>query len=139
MIVTCVNESRIPPHVLTGKQGELRRHVLFATISQSDPSQLLRMPKKSSSATPASRRPAVKPPVLMERTQPVIERLSAALGEPVFTYWNSTKGAICQNDVAGLYALMRSIGKVDRISLFIKSDGGSGQAPLRMVNLLRQI
>ncbi len=74
----------------------------------------------------------------MERTQTVIERLSAALGEPVFTYWNSTKGAICQNDVAGLYALVRSIGKVDRLSLFIKSDGGSGQAALRMVNLLRR-
>jgi hypothetical protein len=74
----------------------------------------------------------------MERTQPVIERLSAALGEPVFTYWNSTKGAICQNDVAGLYALVRSRGTVDRLSLFIKSDGGSGQAALRMVNLLRR-
>jgi hypothetical protein len=74
----------------------------------------------------------------MERTQPVIERLSAALGEPVFTYWNSTKGAICQNDVAGLYALVRARGHVDRLSLFIKSDGGSGQAALRMVNLLRR-
>lgn len=74
----------------------------------------------------------------MERTQPVIERLSAALGEPVFTYWNSTKGAICQNDVAGLYALLRSTEKLDRLSLFIKSDGGSGQAALRMVNLLRR-
>lgn len=74
----------------------------------------------------------------MDRTQPVIERLSAALGEPVFTYWNSTKGAICQNDVAGLYALLRSTGKIDRLSLFMKSDGGSGQAALRMVNLLRR-
>jgi hypothetical protein len=74
----------------------------------------------------------------MERTQPVIERLSAELGEPVFTYWNSTKGAICQNDVAGLYALLRSTGKLERLSLFMKSDGGSGQAALRMVNLLRR-
>ena len=74
----------------------------------------------------------------MQRTQPVIQRLSAALGEPVFTYWNSTKGAICQNDVAGLYALVRATGPVDRLSLFLKSDGGSGQAALRMVNLLRR-
>jgi hypothetical protein len=74
----------------------------------------------------------------MERTQPVIQRLSAALGEPIFTYWNSTKGAICQNDVAGLYALLRNRGKIDRLSLFMKSDGGSGQAALRMVNLLRR-
>jgi hypothetical protein len=74
----------------------------------------------------------------MERTQPVINRLSAALGEPVFTYWNSTKGAICQNDVAGLYALLRATGNLERLSLFMKSDGGSGQAALRMVNLLRR-
>ncbi|HUY94516.1 MAG TPA: hypothetical protein VMU71_04435, partial [Terracidiphilus sp.] len=97
------------------------------------------MPKKAPAVTSTSRRPEpTKPPVLMERTQPVIERLSAALGEPVFTYWNSTKGAICQNDVAGLYALVRSRGPVDRLSLFIKSDGGSGQAALRMVNLMRR-
>ena len=97
------------------------------------------MPNKPTAVIPVPRRPEpAKPPVLMERTQPVIERLSAALGEPVFTYWNSTKGAICQNDVAGLYALVRSRGPVDRLSLFIKSDGGSGQAALRMVNLLRR-
>jgi hypothetical protein len=74
----------------------------------------------------------------MERTQPVINRLSAALGEPVFIYWNSTKGAICQNDVAGLYALLRATGNLERLSLFMKSDGSSGQAALRMVNLLRR-
>src|SRR6201994_724866 len=96
------------------------------------------MPKKSVVPSPTRDREVAKPPILMERTQPVIERLSAALGEPVFTYWNSTKGAICQNDVAGLYALLRNIGKVDRLSLFLKSDGGSGQAALRMVNVLRR-
>lgn len=74
----------------------------------------------------------------MKRTQPVIRKLSSALGEPVFTYWNSTKGSICQNDVIGLYALLRNTGKHDRLSLFLKSDGGSGQAALRMVNLLRR-
>src|SRR3984957_19003902 len=95
---------------------------------------------KKHSANPLPKRPlvATKPPVLMERTQPVIERLSAALGEPVITYWNSTKGSICQNDVIGLYALLRNAGKLDNLTLFLKSDGGSGQASLRMVNLLRQ-
>jgi Serine dehydrogenase proteinase len=96
------------------------------------------MPKKPSAASSSRSREVAQPPILMERTQPVIERLSQHLGEPVFTYWNSTKGAICQNDVAGLYALVRSTGKLDRLSLFIKSDGGSGQAALRMVNLLRR-
>ncbi|MGB6743015.1 MAG: hypothetical protein WBE38_05090, partial [Terracidiphilus sp.] len=63
------------------------------------------MPTEITQETSESRPVLVKPPVLIERTQPVIERLSAALGEPVFTYWNSTKGSICQNDVVGLYAL----------------------------------
>ncbi len=95
------------------------------------------MPKSAAVQTPL-RRPVAQPPILMERTQPVLSRLSEALGEPVFTYWNSTKGAICQNDVAGLYALLRSTPQIERLSLFIKSDGGSGQAALRMVNLLRR-
>ena len=86
------------------------------------------MPKKAAVKSPEKTSLIVKPPVLMERTQPVIDRLSAALGEPVFTYWNSTKGSICQNDVIGLYALLRNAGKLDRLSLFMKSDGGSGQA-----------
>jgi hypothetical protein len=96
------------------------------------------MPKKSPAPIHKKRPTASMPPVLMERTQPVIKRLSAALGEPIFTYWNSTKGSICQNDVIGLYALLRHSGKLDRLSLFVKSDGGSGQASLRMVNLLRR-
>jgi len=96
------------------------------------------MPKKTTAVSTSRGRAVAKPPILMGRTQPVIERLSAALGEPVFTYWNSTKGAICQNDVAGLYALVRAAGPLERLSLFIKSDGGSGQASLRMVNLLRR-
>jgi hypothetical protein len=74
----------------------------------------------------------------MLRTQRVLQKISAALGEPVITYWNSTKGSICGNDVAGFYALLKNMGKLDRLTLFLKSDGGSGQAALRMVNLLRR-
>jgi hypothetical protein len=81
---------------------------------------------------------AAKPPMLIERTQPVLERLSNLLGEPVITYWISSKGSICQSDVASLYALLRNVGSIERLSLFVKSDGGSGQASLRMVNLLRR-
>src|SRR3569832_2874042 len=76
--------------------------------------------------------------MLIERTQPVLDKLSTLLGEPVITYWISSKGSICQSDVASLYALLRYMGSIDRLSLFVKSDGGSGQASLRMVNLLRR-
>jgi len=90
-------------------------------------------------AFPSTRKRVLKsPPQLMKRTQPVLKRLSQIIGEPVLTYWNSKTGSICQNDVIGLYALLRSTGKLRRMSFFVKSDGGSGQASLRMVNLLRQ-
>ena len=78
------------------------------------------------------------PPMLYEKTQKIIGELEDELGEKVITYWNSSKGSICGNDVIGLYGVLRSLGKVDKLSLFIKSEGGSGQASLRMVNLLRQ-
>ena len=96
------------------------------------------MPQNQESPSSSRRPPLKKPPLLIQRTQPVIKRLSGLLGEPVVIYWNSTKGSICQNDVVGLYALLQNTGKLDRLSLFVKSDGGSGQASLRMVNLLRQ-
>ncbi len=82
--------------------------------------------------------PPKAPPILFDRTQQVISQLETELGEPLITYWNSSNGAICGNDVIGLYGILQSLGQVDRLSLFIKSDGGSGQASLRMVNLLRR-
>jgi hypothetical protein len=80
-------------------------------------------------------RPA--PPVLFERTQAVLNNLSASLGQPVITYWNSASGCIHANDVVALYGVLRRLGPQPRAALFIKSDGGSGEASLRMVNLLR--
>lgn len=78
------------------------------------------------------------PPILFAKTQKVIAQIEARLGERFVAYWNSPDGSICDNDVVGLFGVLRSIGRVDRASLFIKSDGGSGQVSLRMVNLLRQ-
>src|SRR5260370_7051832 len=77
------------------------------------------------------------PPMLEAKTQKIIGQIESQLGEQLITYWNSSKGSICGNDVNGLYGVLRNVGRVDRLSLFIKSDGGSGQASLRMVNLLR--
>lgn len=78
------------------------------------------------------------PPVLFERTQAILAQLEAKLNHPVVTYWNATEGAICTNDLVGLYAVLQTVGRIEQISLFIKSDGGFGEASLRMVNLLRQ-
>ena len=78
------------------------------------------------------------PPILFERTQGVLSGLEAALGQPVITYWNSASGGIHANDVVALYGVLRRMGPRPRAALFIKSDGGSGEASLRMVNVLRQ-
>ncbi len=83
--------------------------------------------------------PAVKTPVVLtERTQKLIAQLEAKLKAPLITYWNSPAGSICTNDVVGLYGILQSMGKIDHLYFFIKSDGGHGQASLRMVHLLRQ-
>ena len=78
------------------------------------------------------------PPILLDKTQTLIDALERRLGTPLITYWNSSSGSICSNDVIGLYGILQSIGQVDRLSFFIKSDGGFGEASLRMVNVLRQ-
>lgn len=78
------------------------------------------------------------PPILLDKTQGLIDELEQRLCTPLITYWNSASGSICSNDVIGLYGILQSIGKVERLSLFIKSDGGFGEASLRMVNVLRQ-
>jgi hypothetical protein len=81
---------------------------------------------------------SLKPPVLFSQTQRLVAEIESLIGEPLITYWNSASGAICDNDVLGLYGVLRDIRPTRRLSLFVKSDGGSGQASLRMINLLRQ-
>jgi Serine dehydrogenase proteinase len=78
------------------------------------------------------------PPILFAKTQKVIAQIEERLGERFVAYWNSPDGSICDNDVVGLFGVLRSVGQVGKLSLFIKSAGGSGQSSLRMVNLLRQ-
>ena len=45
---------------------------------------------------------------------------------------------MCSNDVIALNNILERLGQHDTLYYFIKSDGGNGQASLRMVNLLRQ-
>jgi hypothetical protein len=78
-----------------------------------------------------------KPPVLFARSQRLIRRLEKLLGTFVLGYWTSPSGGVCDTDVVALYEHCRRL-KAKRISMFIKSEGGSGQAALRIINLLRQ-
>lgn len=88
-----------------------------------------------SASSPAA---SVKPPILFSQSQALIQEIEALIDQPLITYWNSASGSICDNDVLGLYGVLRDLRPAKRLSLFVKSDGGSGQASLRMINLLRQ-
>ncbi len=96
------------------------------------------MPTTGAKRQTVSETSVKNPPILLEKTQKIIRQIESRLGEPLVTYWNGPNGSICDNDVTGLYGILRGIKKTRHLCLFVKSDGGSGQASLRMVNLLRQ-
>ncbi|MGE0454627.1 MAG: hypothetical protein AB7O37_11035 [Vicinamibacteria bacterium] len=78
------------------------------------------------------------PPILYEKTQGVIARIERRVKGTLLTYWMSTSGSVCDNDVMAMHEALRALGRRDHLYLFVKSDGGSGMASLRMVHLLRQ-
>jgi len=79
-----------------------------------------------------------KPPVLFAETQKIITALDNRLECAVMAYWSAPNGSICQDDVLTFYALLRQMGRQKRLALYVKSDGGTGMASLRIVHLLRQ-
>jgi Serine dehydrogenase proteinase len=89
----------------------------------------------------AKRRPRIRiktPPLLYEKTQEVIARVQRRVDGTFLSYWTSTSGSVCDNDVMALHEVLSRIGPRSRLTLFVKSDGGSGMASLRMVHLLRR-
>lgn len=93
----------------------------------------------SKSASPKSSGPKLKqPPVLFEKTQACIQQLEQLLDGKLITYWNNPRGSVCHNDVIGYYRLLEEIGPQKKLYIMLKSDGGNGQASLRIVNLLRR-
>ena len=81
--------------------------------------------------------PVKQPPVKFAETQKIIARIAERLDGVFISYWNNPQGSVCQNDVIAIYEMLENIGKRDTLYLFIKSEGGNGQASLRIVNLLR--
>lgn len=75
--------------------------------------------------------------MLFDETQQIIARLQKRVGGTFISYWKSVQGSICHNDVVALHQLLRKARASGHVMVFIKSDGGNGQASLRMVNLLR--
>lgn len=104
--------------------------------------KVVKKTKKASPAKRTRRKPAPaarikKPPVLFTETQSVIKRISRSIDGTFLTYWTSEGGSICDNDVQAMYEVLRTLQPKDRATLFVKSDGGNGQAALRIIHLLR--
>lgn len=78
-----------------------------------------------------------KPPVLFEKSQQLIRAFKAKCDGDFMTYWISSNSAISDEDTIAFYEVLNSK-QSDTLNLFIKSDGGSGEGSLRIVNLLRQ-
>jgi hypothetical protein len=77
------------------------------------------------------------PPLLFDKTQSLIEKLQKRVDGTFLAYWTSTSGSVCDNDVMALHEVLNELNPRERLTLFVKSDGGSGMASLRMVHLLR--
>ena len=87
----------------------------------------------------SSKEPRVKtPPVLFGETQGLLGDLEARLGGPILTYWVSQNSRIHGEDAEAFYDVLRAGEVHDRLYLYIKSEGGSGIASLRIVHLLRK-
>jgi hypothetical protein len=78
------------------------------------------------------------PPLLFDKTQALLGRIQRHVDGAFITYWTSTSGSVCDNDVMALHDVLRSLGHKQHLALLVKSDGGSGMAALRMVHLLRR-
>jgi hypothetical protein len=75
--------------------------------------------------------------LLLDRAQGVLRRIQERVDGTFLSYWMSTSGSVCDNDVMAMHDLLRELGPQRKITLFVKSDGGSGMAALRLVHLLR--
>ncbi len=78
------------------------------------------------------------PPLLYDKTQELLGRIQRKVRGTFLTYWTSTSGSVCDNDVMAMHELLQATKSTDEVTLFVKSDGGSGMASLRMVHLLRR-
>ena len=79
-----------------------------------------------------------KPPILFAQTQKIIAKIEKKLDGAFIAYWSSGNGSVCHNDVAAFFEILKELGPQKKLFLFIKSNGGNGQAALRIVNLLRR-
>lgn len=78
------------------------------------------------------------PPKLFNETQAVINTISKGLDGDFISYWTSGNSRITGDDTVPFYEILKTNKAKKNLYLFIKSDGGSGEGSLRIVNLLRK-
>jgi len=79
-----------------------------------------------------------KPPILFDQTQKVIKSIKGKLDGDFVAYWVSHNSSISDEDVIPFYEIIKKDKKSDTLYIYIKSDGGSGEGALRIVNLFRK-
>lgn len=85
------------------------------------------------------RRSKVKtPPILFDKTQRIVKQINDGIDGTFLSYWTSGQGSICGDDVQAMYEVLGAVRPRERITLFVKSDGGDGKSALRMIHLLRE-
>jgi len=96
--------------------------------------------KKSNSKTTSKKeiKPQLKnPKILFKQTQKHILALEKIFKAPVLTYFKPSSGSIWTEDLYAILECLKSISQVDKLVLFVRSNGGSGMISLRIVHLLR--
>lgn len=78
------------------------------------------------------------PPKLFKETQSIIKSISKKLDGDFVSYWVSRNSSIVDEDIIAFYEVFKNKEKKDTLFIYVKSDGGSGEASLRIVNLLRR-
>jgi ATP-dependent protease ClpP protease subunit len=74
---------------------------------------------------------------LFSKTQIHIDKLVEKLDCPVLVYFKPPNGNIWSQDLYAIMECLKKIGHVEKLALYIRSDGGQGMVSLRIINLLR--
>lgn len=86
----------------------------------------------------ANKKTIKTPPKLFLETQQLIDLISRKLDGDFISYWTSSNSRITGDDTVPFYEILKSRSPKNTLYLFLKSDGGSGEGSLRIVNLLRK-
>lgn len=77
-----------------------------------------------------------KPPVLFKQTQNLIKEINKNIDGEFLAYYNSNAGNVCGTDSRIIYSILQNK-KIKKLNFMITSDGGSGIAALKIINVLR--